>query len=285
MKRDLDVVLSQYNGYCFGVKRAMKLIEEGLDVRGGRIFSLGDVIHNPQAVERLRDMGVLRAQSLEEIERGDNLIIRAHGVGPDVLEEARRRGIELIDTTCPFVMKSHNHVRRMAEEGRKVIIIGDGRHPEVQGIAGRAGRKPVIIRTVEEAERLGGIGRAGVVIQTTFSREKASRIIDALRGNVKDLEVNETICQATMLRRDSTRRLAGSVDMILVVGGRNSSNTRELYQMCVDEGIPSRFIETADEIDPGWFEGLSRIGIATGTSTPDWVIDSVLEKLEDCDRR
>ncbi len=284
MKRKLEVILSKYTGYCFGVKRAMKLIDEGLAVRSGRIFSLGDVIHNPQAVERLRSRGVVGAVSMEEMGRGDNLIIRAHGVGPEILEEADRRGISLIDTTCPFVMKSHNHVMRMSREGRKVVVIGDGRHPEVQGIAGRAGSEPLIIRTVEEAEDIEGIERAGVVTQTTFSRDKALSIIEVLRDRIPDLEVNETICEATRLRRDSTRELARSVDMILIVGGRNSSNTRELYQMCLDEGIPSKFIETAEEIEPSWFEGLSSVGIATGTSTPHWVIDGVLSRLEQWNR-
>ena len=198
---------------------------------------------------------------------------------PGLIDEARARGIELIDTTCPFVQKSQKYVRQMASEGRKVIIIGDSSHPEVRAISGQAGPDPVIISTLEEAEAVTGIDRAGVVIQTTLSREKAMRIIGQLEKNIADLRVHDTICQATVLRREATLELARNVDLVLVVGGKGSSNTKRLFQMCVDEGISARFIETADEIDASWFKDGDRVGLTTGTSTPDWVIEDVLTRL------
>jgi (E)-4-hydroxy-3-methyl-but-2-enyl pyrophosphate reductase len=277
----LEVVLSPITGFCFGVKRAMSLIEKGLGRGTGDIFTIGDVIHNPQAVDRLKEMGVVSVSSMDELSDGDTLIVRAHGVMPEIIEEAERRGIQLIDTTCPFVQRSHKYVRRIAKEGRKVIIIGDGCHPEVKGISAQAGREPIIISTPEETESVSGIDKAGVVIQTTFSREKAMRIIAKLEKRVGDLRVHDTICQATTLRREATLKLSRDVDIVLVVGGRGSSNTKRLYQMCIDQGIMARFIETASEIDPSWFEGGERVGLTTGTSTPDWVLEEVVDRLEE----
>lgn len=277
----LEVILSPITGFCFGVKRAMSLIEEGLGDGEKNIYSIGDVIHNPQAVDALKSKGVIPVRSMAEMSAGDTLIIRAHGVMPDLIEEARKRGINLIDTTCPFVQKSQEYVRQMADEGRKVIIIGDSRHPEVRAISGQAGSDPIIISTMSEAESVGTIDRAGVVIQTTFSRAKAMRIIDKLEKSIDDLGVHDTICQATVLRREATLDLAISVDIVLVVGGKGSSNTKRLYQMCIDEGITARFIETSDDIDPSWFKDGDKIGLTTGTSTPDWVIENVLVRLRE----
>ncbi|MBN1885644.1 MAG: 4-hydroxy-3-methylbut-2-enyl diphosphate reductase [Candidatus Krumholzibacteriota bacterium] len=279
MTRRLEIIRSEHTGYCFGVKRAMRLIDEGLEAGGGEICTIGDVIHNPQAVERLRNRGLVPVRSLDEVGEDGVLVIRAHGVDPALVEEAGRRGIGLIDTTCPFVLRSQNYVRRLHEEGVPVIIIGDARHPEVQGIAGRAGEDAVILDDESAAADVGPYERAGVVIQTTFAREKAMAITEALRERVRDLRVYDTICQATVLRREATKRLAGKVDLMLVVGGRSSSNTKRLYRMCVDLGVPTEFIETADEIDPSWFAGRRIVGLATGTSTPDWIIEEVLDRL------
>jgi 4-hydroxy-3-methylbut-2-enyl diphosphate reductase len=161
------------------------------------------------------------------------------------------------------------------------VIIGDSSHPEVRAISGQAGPEPVILSTIEEASSVSGIDRAGVVIQTTFSREKANLIIEVLGTKIPDLRVHDTICQATVLRREATLELARSVDMVLVVGGRGSSNTKRLYQMCIDAGITARFIETAEEIEPSWFSDGDRVGLTTGTSTPDWVIEDVLARLRE----
>lgn len=279
MSRRLEVILSPHTGYCFGVKRAMRLIEDGLIGGETEIRTIGDVIHNPQAVERLRAGGVIPVSSLDEISAGQTLVIRAHGVDPAIIENAARRGIRIIDTTCPFVQRAQTYVRRIAEEGRRVIVIGDPAHPEVQGISAQAGGRALIVQSDARTGDLPPIEAAGVVIQTTFSREKAMLIVEKLRELIPDLRVYDTICQATELRREATRELASAVDMILVIGGRESSNTKRLYQMCIDEGIPARFIETAAEIDPSWFESCRRVGLTTGTSTPDWVIEEVLARL------
>jgi (E)-4-hydroxy-3-methyl-but-2-enyl pyrophosphate reductase len=280
VKRKLKILRSPYVGYCFGVKRAMRLIEEGRSVHGEPIFTLGDVIHNTQAVERLKTRGIRPVSSPDEIEPGSVLVIRAHGATPSVIESATVRGITLIDTTCPFVERIQKYAKRLAAESYTVIIIGNGSHPEVQSISGNVGDRALIVNSVEEARLIGPLAKAGVVIQTTFSREKADEIIAVLRARTENLRVYDTICQATELRREATLELARSVDMMLVIGGRGSANTRELYRMCVERGIPVRFIETAVEIDPSWFRDCRSIGLTTGTSTPDWIIEEVVAEME-----
>lgn len=281
MSRKLEVIISPYTGYCFGVKRAMSLIDRGMTEQpDSRIYTLGEIIHNPQAVAWLRERGVEPVSSLEEIEEGSFLVIRAHGVQPELIEEAESRGVRLLDATCPFVQKSQRYVRILVEESYRVIIIGDADHPEVRCIAGHAGADAIIIDNTDAALEVPVMEKAGVVIQTTFARENARNIIDILEARIERLRVYDTICQATILRREATLELAGKVDVMLVVGGRTSSNTRRLYEMCLDRGIPSHFVETAGEIDPSWFRGCRRVGITTGTSTPDWVIEQVIGRME-----
>jgi (E)-4-hydroxy-3-methyl-but-2-enyl pyrophosphate reductase len=284
MNPKFEIVASPHMGYCFGVMRAMRLIEQGLERFGGTIYTLGDVIHNSLEVERLRTLGVHAVETLDEVPEGGTLVLRAHGVRPDLIEEARRRGIGIIDATCPFVQLSQRHVKRFAEESIPAIIIGDRAHPEVRGIAGHAGESAIVVRDVREAGSIALLERAGVVIQTTFSRSEATEIIEALRERVRDLQVRDTICQATETRREAMLALAGEVDCLLVVGGRNSSNTIRLYQACVDSGVPAHLVESAEDIDPRWFSGVRRVGVSTGTSTPAWIIDAVLARLDEISR-
>jgi (E)-4-hydroxy-3-methyl-but-2-enyl pyrophosphate reductase len=262
------------------VMRAMRLIEQGLESRGGTIYTLGDVIHNPLEVERLRTRGVHPVESLEELPRGGTLVLRAHGVSPDLVEEALARGVRILDATCPFVQLSQRYVKGFAEEAIPVIIIGDREHPEVKGIAGHAGGNAIVVKDAREAEAVGPLDRAGVVIQTTFSRREAEAVIEALRKRVRTLTVRDTICQATEARREAVLDLARNVDSLLVVGGRNSSNTMRLYRSCVQSGVPAHLIESADDIDESWFTEVRKVGVTTGTSTPAWIIDGVLERLE-----
>ncbi len=284
MSHALEVICSPYTGYCFGVKRAMRLIERGLIENAGKMYTLGHVIHNPQAVKRLKSRGVIPVDSLDEIGKGDTLVIRAHGSHPDIINEARKRGIRLIDATCPFVQRSQQYVGQLTSESCRVIIIGDGEHPEVKGILGHTGGNAIIIESVKSAENMESLDKAGVVIQTTFARERATEIIEEIEKHVKNLRVFDTICQATILRREATENLAKKVDIMLVVGGRGSSNTRRLFQMCIDAGVRAEFIETAEEIRPSFFEGCRTVGLTTGTSTPGWIIEKVLERMENISR-
>jgi len=277
----LEVIPSPHTGYCFGVKRAMRLIEQGLECFGAPIYTLGDVIHNPPEVDRLRTRGVRSVSSLDEVEEGGTLVIRAHGVHPDLIREAKGRGIRILDATCPFVQRSQKFVRQFSEQSYPVIIIGDREHPEVQGIAGHAGDDTIIVKDALEAVAIPFLEKAGVVIQTTFARAEAERVIAVLSERVRDLRLEDTICQATEARREATLELARRVDLMLVVGGKNSSNTKRLYQVCVDAHVPTRFVESADRIAPAWFASARRVGLTTGTSTPNWLIEAVLARLDE----
>jgi 4-hydroxy-3-methylbut-2-enyl diphosphate reductase len=258
----------------------MRLIDEGLEAHKEPIFTLGDVIHNKQAVERLKTRGVHPVSSPDQLEPGSVLVIRAHGATPNIIESLKKRGITLIDTTCPFVERIQKYAKKLQADSYSVVIIGNSNHPEVRSISGSVGDKALIVNSTAAAKRIRPTSKAGVVIQTTFSRHKADEIIEEIRRHVDDLRVYDTICQATELRREATLELAKTVDMMLVVGGRGSANTKGLHQMCLEHGIPVRFIETADEIDPAWFDGCSSVGLTTGTSTPDWIIDEVVERME-----
>ena len=281
MNRKFDVVASPHIGYCFGVKRAMNIVEKGLRERDGKIYIIGEIIHNPQAVERLRNLGARSVAGIDEVESDGTLVIRAHGMSPEILEEARRRGIKLLDATCPFVHRSQSYVKELSNRSYDVIIIGDMEHPEVQGIAGHARGSVFIVKDLEDVGRIGRLKKAGLVVQTTFSPEKAQVIIEEIRKNVDELKVYDTICQATVARREATLELARQVDLMIIVGGRNSSNTRRLFQMCLDAGVESRFVERVEEIKPSWFEGVSLVGVSTGTSTPEWVIEGVMARLKE----
>ncbi len=285
MNRKFEIITSSHAGYCFGVMRAMRLIEQGLERVGAVIYTLGAVIHNPLEVERLRSRGVRPVESLDDVPRGGTLVLRAHGVRPDLIGEAERRGITILDATCPFVQLSQRHAKRFAEESIPVIIIGDREHPEVQGLAGHAGGNALVVRDAREAGEIAPFDRAGVVIQTTFSRGEADDIIAALRRRVRELIVRDTICQATEARRDAMLDLARTVDIMLVIGGANISNTLRLYRGCVEAGVPAHLVESARDIDPAWFAEVRRVGVTTGTSTPAWIIDAVGARLEEISRQ
>ena len=279
MKPRFEIITSSHIGYCFGVKRAMNLVENHLKNKKERIYIIGQIIHNPQAVEKLNRLGAVTVESIDEVENGSTLVIRAHGVQPEIVNEAKERGIKLLDATCPFVHRSQLYVKEISEKPCDVIIIGDKEHPEVKGLEGHARGRSFVVRNVEEAKLLTGISKAGIVVQTTFAPEEAKRIIDELRRRIEKISIYDTICQATVARREATLELGRNVDLMIIVGGKNSSNTRRLYKMCKDEGINSKFIERAEEIDPCWTEGIRKVGISTGTSTPNWVIAEVIEYL------
>ncbi len=281
MSRKLEIIRSPHTGYCFGVKRAMKMIEKGINNSSERIYTLGDIIHNPQEVRRLEEKGIKSVDSVEEVEAGSTLVLRAHGVRPEVVTRAEERGITVMDATCPFVQRSQRYVNKLLNDSFRIIILGDRNHPEVQSIAGHSNDNAVIINSMDEARKMDRMERAGVVIQTTLDGEFARKIVDVLRGRVKKLRIYDTICKATVLRREATLGLSGEVEIMLVVGGRNSANTRRLYNMCLENGIDAKFIETSDEIDPEWFENCKRVGITTGTSTPDWVIEGVINRMRE----
>ncbi len=277
----MKVILADKAGFCFGVKRAINTAFEA--ATRGRVYCLGPLIHNPQEVGRLREAGVETIDDIDKLQPGDSLIIRSHGVPPDVLVRAQERGLNIIDLTCPFVSKAQKHAELMRQEQYQVVVVGEKKHPEVQSILGYAGSEGLVVETPDEVEGLKLKSRVGVVAQTTQSYGNFSGIVLKLLRFSKELKVFNTICNSTAERQEAARALAREADVVLVVGGRNSANTTRLASVCRQEGKPTHHIEVADEILPEWIAGVGTVGVTAGASTPDWIVRSVLDRLRELD--
>ncbi len=274
----MEIFLADKAGFCFGVKRAINTAFKAAS--DGNVFCLGPLIHNPQEVERLKRAGVETVEDFSSLKRGDFLIIRSHGVPPQILSDARDKGLNIIDLTCPFVGKAQRHAEALNKEGFQVVVIGEKLHPEVQSIMGYAGSNAIVIEKAEDVQNGVFESRIGVVAQTTQSYGNFSEIVLKLLRLSKELKVYNTICNSTKERQDAAQTLACQVDVMLVVGGRNSANTSRLVSVCKKEGTPTYHIEIADEIQPDWLKGASKVGVTAGASTPDWVVEGVLKRLE-----
>ena len=272
------VELAEESGFCFGVRRAIELALTTIE-KEGVAYSLGPIIHNPQEIDRLAHKGLQVVESLEEAPAGAPLVIRSHGVAPKLLAEAHRRGLRVIDATCPLVQRAQERARELAEGGYRVVVVGEAEHPEVQAIVVQA-PGAVVVEDGGPLEELATSRRLGVVVQTTQSPAAYRQVV----GRLLELEPSElrlynTICRATLHRQQAARSLARRADVMVVVGGRNSANTRRLAELCAAEGVPTHHIETAGELEPGWFSGAGLVGVTAGASTPGWVIDEVLAWL------
>ena len=273
----MEVILADNLGFCYGVKRAIQLAEDSA-APGQVTNTLGPIIHNPQMVAKLAENGVGTVDSLDEV-KGGTIIIRSHGVGPDVYDRVEAMGLNMVDATCPHVRKAQSSAKMLADEGYQVVIIGEKRHPEVKSIIEWAGDGAVAIETEEDADALPKYGKLGVVAQTTFSAPKFKLIVERLLDKSSDVKILRTICTATDQRQSAAMKLATEVDMMLVIGGKNSANTTRLAQLCSDK-CKTYHIETADELRDDWFDKIKKIGITAGASTPDWIIKEVYKKCQ-----
>ncbi|MBQ5652606.1 MAG: bifunctional 4-hydroxy-3-methylbut-2-enyl diphosphate reductase/30S ribosomal protein S1 [Peptococcaceae bacterium] len=278
----MDFQIAPHAGFCFGVKMAIRKGEELAAGGHAPIATLGPLIHNPQEVKRLESLGIYARDTFEEI-RENTVLIRTHGVAPSVYEEARKRGLELYDCTCPFVNKVQRIAHEHSQNGYLVLILGNRNHPEVQGILGWAGEHGVAFQDIAELESLNLAGRrVCLVAQTTENLERFEKAEQALRQyELAELTVFNTICSATRERQSAALELAGTVDIMLVIGGSNSANTQKLANICRQNGCRTEHIERADEIDMRWFDGVKKAGITAGASTPDWIIREVTLKMEE----
>jgi len=268
-------------GFCFGVRRAIDILERVARERGG-VETLGAAVHNQQVLSRLAGLGVRIVGSVAEIQ-GDTVAISSHGVGPQVMAQVRGRHIDIVDTTCPFVRRAQIAARRLADAGFYTIIYGDESHPEVKGILGWAGGKGVSTLDETVITRLDRLPRRlGILSQTTQIPARFTqfvrKIIDAALVKDAELRIIDTICHDIRQRQLAALELAGGVDLIMVIGGHNSANTRHLVELC-SAATKTYLVETAREIQPSWLEGQQRIGITAGASTDEQTIDEVLKKL------
>lgn len=275
----MEVLLAEEYGFCFGVERAVDMVEEAI-TDGGTIRSLGALIHNAQEMDRLEAKGVATINSPSEADARTVAIIRAHGVTPEVQKELEERAARVIDATCPFVTRVQHLAERAAEQGRDVVVAGNPDHPEMIGVVGYAPRNTHVVRDASEVASLPMLHAPLVVSQTTIKLQTFLEVAEAVRARADaEPQVVNTICSATRDRQDAARALAGEVDAFYVIGGRHSSNSVKLLAVCKEQCEKSFLIETPEEINPLDLEGVERVGVTAGASTPNWLIDQVLERL------
>jgi len=278
----VEIVVARYAGYCYGVERALRLTGEALDGAPAPVATLGPIIHNPSVVGSLQRRGVDVVEGVGDADLAGvgTLIVRTHGVSPDVLERARSRRLNVVDATCPFVAVAQRKAAGLQEAGYAVVILGERDHPEVAGLEGFAGADAVVVEDAAglPLDALRG-RRVGVVVQTTQTRANLSGVAAALAPVARELLVYNTVCDATEKRQSAACELAGEVDVVVVVGGRNSANTARLAQLCRAIEPRTHHIESAAELRADWLEGARRIGVTAGASTPDEEIEATVVTL------
>jgi len=274
----MRVEVARYAGICYGVERALKLAEEAAQ-SGGAVHTLGPLIHNPQAVAALRERGVEVASTLDDAPNG-TLVIRSHGVDPAIIDEALGRGLNVVDATCPHVSKAHEAAEELKRGGYTVVIVGEADHPEVEGIMAHAGGEALVVSSAMELPAKLPSRRVGVVVQTTQSIDRLTEVVAAITPRASELRVFNTICSATGKRQQSAQELAENVDVVIVVGGHNSGNTTRLVEICQTVNPRVHHVETAEDLDPSWFEGAESVGVTAGASTPDEQMQGVIRAIE-----
>ena len=274
----MKIIFAKEMGFCYGVRRAVESAIASADTVGGAV-TLGPIIHNPQMVGKLKELGVGVVHSLENLD-AKKVIIRSHGVGPRVYQEAEEKGIEILDATCPHVRKVREAVLEFAKQNRRIIIIGEADHPEVQGVQEWAGDRSLVISTEEEAQAIPYGDSIGVVAQTTFQNSIFDELVKIIQSKSEDVAIKPTICSATELRQQAVRDLCNEVELVVVVGGKNSGNTKRLAEIAKEEGKKVILVEIAEELNPEDFTNLESIGITAGACTPDEIIQSVAKRVE-----
>lgn len=275
----MEIRIAENCGFCYGVKRAVAMAQKTAE-NDFTSYTLGPIIHNPQVVQSLADDGVRAVNSLEEIPDGQ-VIIRSHGVGPAIYKEAEDKGLDVVDATCPHVKKAQQDAKSVVDDNMTLVILGEKKHPEVISINLWAENKGIIVESEKDAEIIPFVENMGVVVQTTFSQFKFQSIIGILEKKTKNLKVFKTICTATQERQNSAVELAKEVNLMIVIGGKNSGNTNRLAEVCRDVGCTTYHIETAAELEVAWFQGVQTVGVTAGASTPDWIIKEVIETMNE----
>ena len=281
----MQILRASEMGFCFGVRRAVEMMEEAVHEKG-QMVSLGSVVHNPQVVERLRDEGLEVISDIGEVS-GKPVAITAHGVALNVIQGLEKAGAEVIDTTCPIVTRSQQWAKKLTDEGYGLVVFGDPNHKEVRGVLGWANGKVLIVPPKDEPGLLPPDfpSRIGVLSQTTETEQRFSsfvkRLFEVNMERISELRVINTLCHATTSQQAATIELSGRVDLMIVVGGRESANTRHLADVAREAGVETYHIERSDEIDASWLRGRERVGVTAGASTPDFAIDEVVMRLEE----
>ena len=276
------VLLGAPRGFCAGVVRAIDIVEICLDRFGAPVYVRHEIVHNKYVVESLRQKGAVFVEDLASVPNDSTVVFSAHGVPPEVWSSAKARGLFVVDATCPLVTKVHLEAMKYAHEGYAIIVVGHEGHPEVIGTMGQVPDHSQLIGTAEEAERVEvpDPNRVVALTQTTLSVEDTREVIDVLKRRFPRLVSRNDICYATTNRQAAVRALAGQVDLVLVIGAQNSSNCNRLREVAEQMGITAYLIDDAGQINPEWLQGVERVGVTSGASTPDRLVDEVVERLK-----
>jgi 4-hydroxy-3-methylbut-2-enyl diphosphate reductase len=274
----MKINIAKKAGFCFGVKRAIDITFNLAKDDNKGLYTYGPLIHNPQVVEELNRKGV---KTVDDLTSPDirTIIIRTHGVSPEVYAETKKMGYNVIDATCPFVKKAQNFAQILNDEGYQVLIIGDKEHPEVQGLIGFAGGKAVVAGDADQLPALKN--KVGIIVQTTQPFDTFKKIVLQVISAAREVKIYNTICDFTAQRVKETRELARQVELMVIVGGKNSSNTNQLVKLSKDVCAKVYHVETAEEIRDEWFQGVESVGITGGASTPQWIIDDAVKKIRE----
>ena len=275
----MDIKLAKHAGFCAGVERALNIALK-IAGEGKSVYTLGPLVHNKQVVEYLKDRGIKFKDSLEDIIEG-TVVIRSHGVGSDVLEKAKQKNIDIVDATCPFVKKVQEKISKLIEEGYRILIVGDPSHPEVKGLVGWSQGQALVIKDIDELEDFNWEGKIAVLAQTTLIEDFFNQVVEEIKKIKPQVLVNKTICKATGVRQKTAVDLAGKVELMIVIGGYNSSNTRKLAEICKKTGTPTYHIEEAAELKREWLENIKVTGVSAGASTPMWSIKEVIRRMSE----
>ena len=275
----MEILVAQTAGFCFGVKRALELVHAALAVNDRPIYSLGPLIHNPGVVRELIVQGLTVVEQLADIPSG-RVVIRSHGVGPQIYQEAATKNLEIIDATCPFVKNVQQLAILLHEQCYQIIIVGEAEHAEVKGVLDSVKGDAIVVNNVANLKPEQIAPKVGVISQTTQDINNFQQIITGITFYAKEIRIFNTICLATSHRQLEVAELSKKVDLMIVVGGKNSANTSRLVEISQDNGSKTFQVETPEELCPNWFSGVNRVGVTAGASTPDHQINIVLEEIK-----
>jgi len=279
----LNLVLASPRGFCAGVDRAITIVEKALEMYGAPIYVQHEIVHNKHVVQRLRNEGAVFVENIDEIPEGSHAIFSAHGVSPEVRQRAEKRKLQVLDATCPLVTKVHREAQRYAQEGHTIILIGHHNHVEVKGTVGEAPEHIFVVGTVEEVSdlKIPDEKKVGYITQTTLSLDDTAGIIIALKERFPEIKgpAKDDICYATQNRQNAVKVLSKEVDLVLVVGAQNSSNSVRLLEVAETTGVKARRIESASELDPEWLEEVRNVGITAGASAPEDIVQGIVAEI------
>ena len=272
----MEIRLAKSYGFCFGVKRAIKIAEQTKNSK-----TLGPLIHNKKEIDRLKnEFKVDLIEDIDKVNKDETIIIRTHGIAKNRLRDLQKKTKNIIDATCPYVTKPQQIVEKMSKEGYSIVIFGDKNHPEIKGVMSYA-KDPIVVLNVDELESKKLKEKVATVAQTTRKFEEYQKIINYLMQRCKEVRVFNTICNATFENQDAARELSKEVDIMIVIGGKNSSNTKQLYRICKENCKDSYLIEDENELNRDWFKNKKICGISAGASTPNWIIQKVIDKIRE----